>query len=84
MINFRYLTVEIFHEGNSEIPLPPSNLLTLNSSVILPPREVLVHEICTRDNYGGIYSIYQESFTYLEENNCFRSCKLGKNGTQKD
>ena len=37
IINSRPLTVESVSNINSEIPLTPSNLLTMKSDVIMPP-----------------------------------------------
>ena len=40
IINSRPLTSESLSDVNSEIPLLPSNLLTVKSDVIMPPAEV--------------------------------------------
>ena len=40
IINSRPLTVESLNDINSDIPLSPSNRLTMKSDVIMPPRGV--------------------------------------------
>ena len=37
IINFRPLTVETISDSKSEIPLSPSNVLTMKTSVVIPP-----------------------------------------------
>ena len=37
IINSRLLTVETISDSKSEIPLSPSNLLTMKTSVVMPP-----------------------------------------------
>ena len=37
IVNSRLLTVETVNNANSPTPIPPSNLLTLKSSVVMPP-----------------------------------------------
>ena len=48
IINLRLLNVETISNSKSEIPLSPSNLLTMKTSVVMPPPG----EFCKPDAYS--------------------------------
>ena len=82
IINWRPLTVESLSDINSEIPLPPSNLLIMKSDVIMPPPGVFNRpdQTCTHINDGDECGILLRNFGPISKKNSFRVSKHGKNG----
>ena len=56
IINSRLLTVETLSDVNSQIPLLPSNLLTQEANVVLPPPGNFSRQTCTHGAYGDEFT----------------------------
>ena len=80
IINSRPPTVESLSDINSEIPLSPSNLLTMKSDVIMPPPGVFNRPDLTHVDDGDKCSIWLGNFRPVGEKNSFRVSKHDKNG----
>ena len=80
IINSRPLTVESLSDINSEIPLSPSNLLTMKRIILCHRQECSIDQTCTHVEDGDECSILLENFGPVGEKNSSRVSKLDKNG----
>ena len=61
LINSRPLTVETLSDINSQLPLSPSNLLTMKANVIMPPPGVFVKpDLYSRRRWRRVQNIADE------------------------
>ena len=81
IINSRPLSVESLSNVNSEVPLSPSNLLTMKSDVIMPQPGLFNRLGLYSRRQRDEWSILMESFGPVREKNSFAVSKHDKNGT---
>ena len=80
IIYSRPLTVKSLSDINSEIPLSPSNLLTMKSDVNMPPQKCSIDQTCTHVDDGDECSILLGNFGPVDKKNSFRVSKHDKSG----
>ena len=61
VLNSRPLTVETESDSNSLIPIPPSNILTMKTSVVIPPPSTFQGaDLCCRKTWKCVQDITNE------------------------
>ena len=80
IINSRPLTVESLSDINSEIPLSPSNLLTMKVMLLCHQQECSIDQTCTHVEDGDDCSILLGNFGPIGQKNSFIVSKHDKNG----
>ena len=88
IINSRPLTVESLSDVNSEIPLSPSNLLTMKSDVIMPPPGVFIRpDLYSRRRWRQVQHIAGEFWSrwrkeFLQSFHALRKWNISKRNFQ--
>ena len=69
VINSRPLTVKIASDSSSLIPIAPSNIPTLTTSVVIPPHGSFKEQIYIARKDGNVFSTLLMNFGQDRENN---------------